>query len=86
MYGTSDQPGAARFRLNMEDHSFHVFPAPGNDPQTGPDEFERFLSEHGFSLSSTVSWPELYAGPKERRLLLKTLLGKKKNRTGEPGS
>ena len=85
VYGTSDQPDSARFYLNLEDHSFHVFPESGKDDSSGPDEFDRFLAEHGFSLSSAVSWAELYTGPKERRLLLKSLLGRKGGRT-TPGT
>ena len=49
VYGTSDQPDSARFYLNLEDHSFHVFPESGKDDSSGPDEFDRFLAEHGFS-------------------------------------
>ena len=63
--------GERQFLLDMKEHTFRLFP---------PDDEEDFLSilrKNGFDREDAVSLRELYKGPRERRIRLKNLLGKR---------
>ena len=58
----------------MKDHSFRLFsPSEESDEQ----EFERILRKNEFRMEDTLSLRELIRGPRETRMRLKSLLGKR---------
>ena len=62
--------GERRFLLDMKEHSLRFFPADDEE------EWESVMRKNGFRMEDTVSLGELIQGPRETRMLLKTLLGK----------
>lgn len=75
VYGMENSAeGERRFVLDMKDHSFRIFPSTeGKDEE----DFEHVLQENGLRMENLVSLSELIRGPKETRMRLKRLLGKR---------
>lgn len=66
--------GERRFLLDMKDHSFRLFPS-----KEEPDEaeFGQILQKNDLRMEDVVSLGELIRGPRETRMRLKALLGKR---------
>lgn len=69
--------GEQYFILDMKDHSFRLFPVREDGKEEDEDEFESFLGKNGFRMEHAVSLRELFQGPRELRMNLKQLLGKR---------
>ena len=66
--------GERRFILDMKDHTFRIFPPAGEQDE---EDFELILQKNGFRMDEVVSLSELIRGPREKRMRLKKLLGKR---------
>ena len=81
LYGLEKgEDGEKRFLLDMKEHTIRFFPASGEmeEEEEEEDEFEVFLRKNGFRLEDAVSLHDLFHGPRERRMRLKQLLGKRR--------
>ena len=75
IYGLEKSAGGERkFLLDMKDHTFRIFPSAEEADEA---EFEQILRKNDFRMEDAVSLRELIRGPRETRMRLKTLLGKR---------